>query len=577
MEGCGYKEYVRDVNSGNILACAAVRKAVVRHLTDIKKSKEASFPYVFKESEANKVIKFFQFLKCNEGQFFGQPLQLLGWQQFLLASIYGWRRKDNNLRRFRKAYVQVGKKSGKSTMMSGVELYSMLEESGSQVYSISGKRDQARITFDSACQMVRKSEALQSIFKVQRNDIKSEMKGKQGVFKALASDYSTSDGLNCSFLVVDEYFAFPNSKLVNAVESGMIMRQQPLTFIITTAGGLRSGPCYELYTYLKKVLDGIIEDDNFFGLIYELDDGDAWTDTAKYIKALPSLGYTVQMSSLVEKLKLAKELASEEYEFRSKILNQWIDKMDAWISSDIWIRNHSELDEEALAQRDCYCAVDLSRTRDLTAFTLIFPPAEAGARFVARHFCFIPEATLGARQSLEHVQFRRWVDAGFITATPGESVDYDYVVSKILECGRRFNIRKILFDPYNAHSIDEKLQREGYETFQVEQGLKSFSPLTKSWEIAVLKGNFIDNNPVMAWCLSNAVIKPDTNNNYKPLKAHELARIDLVITSIMAYFGATEMATAGGDDEYYSDDDFFFLNEPVKPKPEGAEGDPSVN
>jgi phage terminase large subunit-like protein len=552
-----YKEYIRDVKSGKIITSHAVRKAVLRHLQDVRRSKEASFPFVFKEFEAQKAINFFSFLKGNEGKFFGKPLILIPWQQFLIAMIYGWRRKDNNLRRFRKVYVQVGKKSGKSTLMSGLQLYAMLEEAGAQVYSVAGDRDQARITFDGAVKFIEKSRDLQTIFTIYRNEVKSSFKGRSGIYQALANDYGTADGKNCSFLVVDEYFAFQHSKMVNAIESGMIMREQPLTFIITTAGGNKAGPCYELYAYLHKVLDGLIEDDTFFGLIYELDEGDSWTDTSKWVKALPSLGEIVQIDSLQDKLKLARALASEEWEFRSKILNQWLDNRAAWISSDIWSHNVGKIDEEKLAGADCWAAVDLSRVRDLTAFSLYFRPDESCPRFRALHYAFIPEDSIAQKQSLEHVQFRRWIEAGLVTATPGISVDYDYVVAQILACGERFNIRKVFFDPYNAHSIDEKLQREGFETFQVPQGIKDFSPLAKSWELAVLKAQIQDPNPIMAWCLGNAVIKPDVNGNYKPLKAAETAKIDLVITSIMAFFGATS-DDSEPETAYYSDDDFIF-------------------
>jgi phage terminase large subunit-like protein len=543
-----YQQYIDDVLSGKILVCKCVRKAVQRHVRDLERVGDPDYPYCFKANEANKVIRFFKFLKGNEGQFYDKPIDLLPWQQFVIAMIFGWRRKSDGLRRYRKAYIEIAKKQGKSTMASGLQLFGMTEEPGAQVYSIAGKRDQAAITFDAAWRMIEKSPDLLEIYTLSRAAIESDLKGRHGTYKALSSDYSTSDGLNASLLVVDEYHAFQNSKLVNAVESGMIMRRQPLTLIITTAGGNKSGPCYELYHYVKKVLDGIIADDTFFGIIYELDDTDDWQDKTKYIKAAPSLNVITPMESLTDKLRLAKSLASEEWEFRSKILGQWLDVLNVWIDADLWAKNQTAFDPATLLGRDCWLAIDLSKTRDLTALSLCFP---FDGKYRMLHYCFIPEEAIQYKQEQEHVMIRRWISEGLIIPTPGLSVDYDYLLTKIADLAKQYTIKEVCFDPYNANNIDEKLEGEGFVPVAIRQGITYFSPLTKAWERDVLRGQIEDNNPVMAWCLSNAVIKPDkANGNIKPLKQSEGQKIDLVITSIMAHSRATAPQAEPEETEY---------------------------
>jgi phage terminase large subunit-like protein len=560
-----YQKYISDVKSNKITVCKAIKKAVKRHLSDLKKAEEKDYPYYFNEKEAQKVIHFFSFLKCNEGQFFGKTIELLPWQQWIVAMIFGWRSKETNFRRYRKAYVQVGKKSGKSTLMAGLQLYGMLEENGAQCYTVSGKREQAALVFNYATDMIKKSVDLKDIFVTKRNQIESTYKGRTGIFKALASDYNTSDGLNASFLVIDEYFSFPHSKLVNAVESGMIMRQQPLSIYITTAGGKKSGPCFELYQHLQKVLDGTITDESFFGAIYELDKDDSWKDITKYLKALPSLGYLVTTETLQDKLKLAQALAGEEYEFRGKILNQWIDFQDVWIENSIWKKNQIKFDKDELKGKTCYAAIDLSKVRDLTSFTLCFPPDSDYTRYRVLHYCFIPDAQVASKQQDENIMFRRWIDDGLVIATPGQSVDYDYVFEQVVKASELYNIKEIAFDPYCANVIDERLTREGFVTVEVKQGLSSFSPITKAWEIDVIKSRIADTNPIMEWCLSNVVVKVDVNGNYKPLKANESdksCKIDLVVSSIMAHSRCNAIREEQ-ESESYTESDFMFYEDVV--------------
>jgi phage terminase large subunit-like protein len=248
----------------------------------------------------------------------------------------------------------------------------------------------------------------------------------------------------------------------------------------------------------------------------------------------------VSRDTMLEKIALAESIYDEEIELRTKILGEWIDAGGkAWIGSDIWIRNQDAFDADDLTGKTCTIGVDLSMTRDLTAVSYYFPPDEMCGKYRAIHQAFIPEASLRRKQQEEHVMFGRWVEQGLVIPTPGDYVDYDYVVDRIVAAGKLYDVRAVLFDPSLAQFVDTKLIAEGFLTIQVRQGIAHFSPLAKAWEREVLRGGIADPNPVMAWCVSNAEVMPDVNGNIKPLGDHKARKIDLVVSSIMAHHGLT--------------------------------------
>ncbi|MGD9938622.1 MAG: terminase large subunit [Clostridia bacterium] len=534
-----WDKYIKAVLSGKVLACRKTRLACERHVRDIEKAKnDPRYPYVFKPQEVRRVQKFFELVKTSEGQFAGKTVQLQPWQQFVLAMLYGWRRKKDGLRRFRDAFIICGKKSGKSFFMAALALFMEYEEPSSQVFSISNAKEQAALSYQYASDIVKASPELLVNYTPYKQSINFEFNGNHGVYKALAADASTADGKNPSFIICDEYAFAPSAKLFQALKSGTIARQQPLYAIITTAGGSKSGPCYELYQYLDKLLSGVIENDTFFGCVWELDEGDDWRDLDVYPKAMPSLGYIVSVDTMRDRLKSALSIYDEEVELRTKILGEWIDAGGkAWIGTEIWSRNQEAFDREELLGRTCAIGVDLSKNRDLTAISLYFAPDDDFPKYRAIHQAFIPENALRKKQQEEHVQFVRWVKQGFVTATPGDYVDYDYVVDRIIEAGKLYEVRAVLFDPALAQFVDRRLEAEGFLNVQVRQGIAHFSPLAKAWERDVMRGAIADPDPVMAWCTSNAEVMPDVNGNIKPLGDHKARKIDLVVSSIMAHYG----------------------------------------
>jgi phage terminase large subunit-like protein len=253
---------------------------------------------------------------------------------------------------------------------------------------------------------------------------------------------------------------------------------------------------------------------------------------------MPSLDITVSRETMLEKIALAKSIYDEEMELRTKILGEWLDVgRKCWIDSETWSRNQEKYRNDELLGKTCTIGIDLSRNRDLTAVTLYFPPDEQFPKYRARHMAFIPENAVRKKQQEEHVHFARWVKNGNVIATPGDYVDYDYVVAKIVEAGRLYEVRAVLFDPSLSQFVDRALTSEGFMTIEVRQGIAHFSPLAKAWERDVMRGAIADPDPVMAWCVSNAEVMPDVNGNIKPMGDHRTRKIDLVVSSIMAHYG----------------------------------------
>ena len=235
-----YLQYIDDVLSGKIPACKKVKQAVQRHVNDIKKSEAGTFPYYFDHKKAQMAIIFFCQLVHTKGKLAGQKLHPEPWQQFIIANLYGWRRRDDNRRRYLRAYIQIARKNGKSFLAAGVALYDLVTERGAECYSAATKKDQAKIVFEDAKKTVQYSPDLKKYIK----PLAHSLICGDGSMKALASDSNTLDGLNPSCAVIDEFHAHKNTDLIEVIETGMTARVQPLMFIITTAGNDRNVPCF---------------------------------------------------------------------------------------------------------------------------------------------------------------------------------------------------------------------------------------------------------------------------------------------------------------------------------------------
>lgn len=537
-----YEQYIKDVKSGKILTCEWVKKAVKRHEADLKKAKNESYPYYFDYTEPKRVIKFAAALQHYEGEWAGKPIVFEPWQQFVLSQIYGWRRRDNGTRRYKKAFVFVARKNGKTTLASVLMLYHLFAEPGAQVYSIATKRDQAGISFNNVKQFVARNPTIKKLVNVCYSTISYQKTASK--LEALSSESDTMDGLNPSFALADEVAAYKTSKLIDVIQSGMYSRKDPLLLEITTGNDSLNNIGFQEYERSQKVLNGTIEDDSFFCILYAIDSNDDWKNTSKYIKANPSLGVTVTLESLQRARDEAIVAPYKEQEFKVKNLNLFENVSMSWISDKkavIAAQNYKKYD---IANRDlknvpCVGAIDLSKRFDFTSLTLYWYLEDID-KYVAKHYLYIPSAQIEEKMKGDSMMIRSWINQGLITATPGEVNDYRYLISDLKEAMQKYNIVEVGFDRALSASLLQIADTELPELRLVEipQTNSVMGPFNVEYEAMVVEEKLCDANPVWRWMLSNATIQVGATGLIHLDKIEDRKssrRIDCVVTSVMAY------------------------------------------
>ena len=349
------KQYIDDVLSGRVVVGQRVRQAVERHVGDLRSAKDRGLR--FDPKAAERVLKFFGFLHHSKGEWAGRPFVLSPWQVFILWVVFGWKRADGT-RRFRTAYIEIGRKNGKSTLAAGVALYLFAadQEPGAEVYTAATKRDQARIVHSEAIRMVQSSPGLQRFIDIFKDNL--SMLRTNSKYEPLGADADTMDGLNVHGAIIDELHAHKTRNLWDVLETATGARRQPLIFAITTAGFDRQSLCWQQHDYAEKVLDRIVSDDTHFAFVAALDSEDDWTDRAAWIKANPNLGVSVKPESLEEQCVKAESLPSAQNAFRRLRLNQWTEQSERWIDLAVWDEGAIAVDPEALRRRRCFGGLD---------------------------------------------------------------------------------------------------------------------------------------------------------------------------------------------------------------------------
>lgn len=529
------QQYIDDVLSGKVTACRLVKLAVQRHVDDLDHA--ANRGIYFDEQAAKIAIDFFGFLKHTKGKWAGKNIVLEPWQQFIIWSLYGWKR-ENGTRRFRTAYIEVARKNGKSTKFAGLGLKALVAdgEPEAEVYSAATKRDQAKIVWEQAKNMVRNSPDLKNIVGIHQNNLHVTSTGSK--FVPLSADADTLDGLNISMALIDEYHAHKTDEIYNVLRSAMGSRVQPLLAIITTAGFDTSSSCKREHDYCVQLLEGRQENDAYFAVIYTLDEKDDWQDEKNWIKANPNLGVSVSIEDLRDQYTEAKSRASKINEFKTKRLNIWTSAYSRWILPDKWEQNNHQVDEESLEGRRAFLAIDLSTTTDISGYALCFPPEpeEKYHKLIWRFY--IPQDGVRERSLKEDVPYDAWIEQGYVRPTLGEVIDYEYIEQDILADAERFEIVEVPHDPYNATHLVNNLMDAGLNCVKFPQNITAISPAVKNFERMVLNGELATGgNPVMNYMIGCAEVYSDANGNMKVIKPDRRSsnkRIDGVIMAIMA-------------------------------------------
>ena len=528
------------MRSGEILVCEYVRLAVERYYADLDRALDMG--RYFDKRAAMRAIRFIEKLKHTKGEWAGQRFRLEPWQQFVLWNIFGWKNADGT-RRFRYAYIEIARKNGKTALSAGIGLYMLFAdgESRPEVYSAATVKDQAKICFSDAVEIVKATD-LKNYLTPYRNSIVYELKG--GTMKPLSSDYGTHDGLNPSCGIIDEFHAHKDSGMFDVIKSAFGARRQPLMFIITTAGFDKSGVCYAYRENVIKVLRGVNEDDSLFGIIYTLDDKSEWDDPKMWIKANPNLGVSLSADYLADQVKDAKNRPEAVRNVMTKNVDLWVDAERTWILDDVWQKCIGTTDPADLKGCACWGGLDLSNVSDITAYVLLFHEND---RFQLLPYFWIPEEKMLEKIRKENINYDKWAAEGYVTVTPGNVIDYDFVKADILRIVADYDLRTSAYDRWNSSQTIIDLQNEGMECNPFGQGYGSMSAPTKEFEKLVLTGKIEHfGNPVLRWMLASTLVKTDPAGNIKPDKEKSTQKIDGIVAAIMAL---GEWMTAQTNDE----------------------------
>lgn len=542
------EEYIDNVIAGRVVACRWVRLACERHAADLEHGHERGL--VFNRQAAQHVLDFFVFLRHSKGEWAGLVVELEPWQQAILWILFGWYRADGT-RRFRVVYAEIARKNGKSTLAAGIALYLLVGdgEPGAEVYSAATKRAQAKIVFDEATRMVKRSPALRRRITCFRDNLHIE--GTASKMEPLGRDADTMDGLNVQGAIVDELHAHKTDDVWGVLETATGSRRQPLLFGITTAGFNQDVFCFRLREYLIKILDGIIHDDSFFGIIFTLDEGDDWTQETNWGKANPNLGVSVKLADLRDKAAKARSMGSALTHFLTKHLNIWTNAAELWIHPDKWRACGEDFDERELAGRPCYAGLDLSNTLDLTAWVLVFPPVPGDDRYIVLPRFWVPEDAIEERRRNERVPYDEWVRDGHITAIPGAVIDYEYIYEQIDRDAQTFDIQEVGYDRWGAAEVYLRLEKAGMTTVQIGQGYQSMSaPMKQLEKLIVSRRIHHGNNPVLTWNMHNLVASTDPAGNLKPDKRKSREKIDGAVALVMGLDRATRHDPEGAKSVY---------------------------
>lgn len=488
----------------------------------------------YDEAAAERAVGFFSdVLTHTKGEWKGRPLVLEPWQaDRIVRPLYGWRRADGT-RRYRTLVAMIPRKAGKSTLAAGIALYELFcsDEPSGEIFGAAADRQQATIILDMCKAMVRASPALRSRSQVFARAIVVPATGS--AYKVVSSDAYSAHGTSPSCIVFDELHAQPNRELYDALTTGQGARRQPLNVLISTAGYERTSLCFELYDHARKVRDGVVVDDALLPVIFEADPGDDWTLPATWRKAHPGIDVSVPESYIAAECEKAKQIPSYENNFKRLFLNLWTEQATRWLSSEQWDRCESEMPD--LEGRECFGGLDLASTTDLAALALAFPIGKMVHLLV---FFWCPQEGIAKRARTDAVPYETWGREGFITPTPGPTIDYQYIREAINSLASKYKIKSIAYDPWNATTLVKELRDDGVPMIEMRQGFVSMNQPTKEFERRVIAGELNHGgNPVLRWMADNVVVDSDPAGNLKPTKQKSTDRIDGIVASIMAIAG----------------------------------------
>jgi len=542
-------EYARSVDSGSVVAGPFVRGACQRHLEDLEKAGDRGFYY--DEHAAAEAIAFFEECLClNGGQFEGKSFILLPWQCFVVGLIFGWKRKSDDMRRFRVAYIETPKGSGKSPIAAGIGLKGLVSdnEPRAEIYAAATYKDQAMVLFRDAIAFYDQSPELQkrlSASGVGDKRWKLSYDKNNSFFKVISSEKKGQSGPRPHFALLDEIHEHADGTVIEMIRAGFKFRRQPLSFMITNSGYDKTSVCWEYHAMGAKIACGQLQNDEFFAYICSLDDEDIeddkyLSDEKLWAKVNPSLdagipGYDYIRGQVNEAWGMSSKMAT----VKRLCFCQWTEAENPAISREAWMAcQDKDYDVDILKGRRCWGGLDLSAVNDLTAFALMFEPSGDDLFWRLRVWFWIPGVGLVRKSDIDHVPYIAWRDAGYVTAIDRKTVEYEFVIVKISEICSEFDVQKIAFDRWKIKDFQKDMARTGAtlpEMVEMGQGFQSMSPAIKVFETKLIQGTMRhDGNPCLTWNAANVVAVSDAAENKKYDKSRSTGRIDGIIATVMA-------------------------------------------
>ena len=520
------KAYAEAVIRGDTIANRYVIKACQRYIDDLAKE---DWRWEFSDKHANHICSFLEHgIKHVKGPLQGDFIKLEDWQCFVICNLYGWR--DGKIRRFQTAMLEIARKNGKTLFASGLAIYEMLfGEEGGEIYSLATKMDQAKLAWEGAEQMILRSHPdVKASFKIVTNQITNT--SRFCYYKPLGRDSKSLDGLNPSLCIYDEAAAYSDRNLVEVMTSATGARDNFLHLFITTAQFSKTTIYYENRQYMIDILEGRVDNDRWFGVIYTLDDGDDWQDPNVWEKANPNIGVSIKREYLAEQVEEAKTMTSKRNGVLVKHFNIYTSAEHNWISLDEWQKNVGSMDRSG----DLYIGMDLSSTRDITALAYLWP---SGDKFSLDFQCFIPRTTLENLPVHMKPKYLAAIESGMLHVTSGDVVDYRAVKEHIKDMARKYKLKVVGYDKWNANILVNELEELKIPTIDIGQGMSALSAASKETERLIVEGMIAhEGNPFIDWMVECCSVYEDKNGNIKVTKdeADKSLKIDAIIAMIMA-------------------------------------------
>lgn len=575
--------YANDAISGSIIAGPIVRAACQRHLNDLEYGEERDI--WFDEDSAAEAIAFFEECLClNGGQFEGKPFLLLGWQSFVIGSLFGWKRPDGN-RRFRVAYIETAKGSGKSPLCSGIGIKGLVadNEPRAEIYAAATYKEQAMVLFRDAIAFYNQSPELQKRLVTSGGAGKEwnlAYLDKASFFRVISSEKKGQSGPRPHMALLDEIHEHKDGTVVEMLRAGFKFRRQPLSVMITNSGYDKASICWEYHDMGEKIAYEIIQNDEFFAYICALDEEDIKDD--KYLedesywgKVNPSLDTDVAIPGydyIRAQVKEAQGMPSKMATVKRLCFCQWTEALTPWIGKDVWLAVLDEqFDESLLLNRRCWGGLDLSRVNDLTALVLVFEPIEIDPVWRLKPYFWVPGVNLRQKCEQDHVPYDVWRDNGFIETPPTKTIKKSYVARRMQQISLDYDLQGIAYDRAMVNDLFQAAEDEGVELiegkwdkekkqwdFGYKEGIKimPFGQQARSMHPAIekfedwLKNEEVkhDGNPVMTWCVSNAVVK-EVDDYRRLSKNMSTGRIDGTVAAVMAC-GVADVKANDGKSAY---------------------------